>query len=184
MRRWKAALFQRGAITRADVDELAATMRAAKRRERNPPPVVPEEGWSPYAAISWLKYLGLGAPAYNPILGGEWGASSPYRKLGGGILGDRLAYYARGTERAATKLTLVLSRDRLSKETSEASLQAFSEALMALPAGALGEKAARAARGLKNKKHRTKEGFATLVLSDSDFTIKLTITHQAHVEPY
>lgn len=184
MRRWKATLFQRSAITRADVDELITTMKAAKRRERTPPSVAPEEGWSPYAAISWLKHLGLAAPAYNPIYGGEWGASSPYRKLDGGVLGDSLAYYVRGNEHAATKLTLMLNRDRLSKQASEASLDAFSEALMALLAGALGAKAARAARGLKNKKRRTQEGFATLVLSDSDFTIKLTVTHRAHVEPY
>lgn len=184
MRRWKTTLFIRGANTRADVDELIATMKAAKRREKNPPSVAPEEGWSPYAAISWLKDLGLEAPAYNPVYGWEWAASSPYRKLDGSVLGDRLSYHVRGNERAVTKLTLMLDRDRVSKETSNASLDTFAEALMALLAGALNEKAARAARGLKNKKRRTKEGFANIALSDSDFTIKLTITHQAHVEPH
>lgn len=184
MRRWKTALHQLDVITRSDIAALIETMKAAKRREQNPPSVVPEDGWSPHAAIIWLKPLGLAAPAYNPIYGNEWGASSTYRKLDSAVMGDSLAYYVRGNEHAVTKLTLMLNRDRLSKETSKASLEAFSEALMALIGHALGEKAARAARGLKNKKHRTKEGFATLVLSDSDFTIKLTITHQAHVEPY
>ena len=184
MRRWKTALHQIDVVTRSDIAALIATMKAAKRREQNPPSVAPEDGWSPHAAITWLKPFGLAAPAYNPIYGNEWGASSPYKKLDGGVLSDSLSYYIRGNEHAATKLTLILNRDRLSKDTSKASLEAFSEALMMRIARTLGDKAARAARGLKNKKHRTKEGFATLMLSDNDFTIKLTITHQAHVEPY
>lgn len=185
MRRWKAALFNRDAITRRDVDQLIATMKAARRRERKPPLVKPEEGWSPHAATGWLQGHGLGTSGYNPIYGGEWGASSPYRKLGGGVLGDSLTYYVRGTAEAATKLTLMLNLDRLRKEeTPQASLDTFSDALFALLFGAFGDKAPRVARGLKNKKRRTQQDRVTVALTEGDSTIKLVITHPAHVEAY
>lgn len=186
MRRWKAALFNRNVTTRADVDGLITTMKAAKRREQKPPLIRFDEGWSPYAAIKWLSAKGLGASGYNPIYGDEWGASSPYRKLGGGgVLGDSLSYYVRGTERAATKLTLLLDLDRLRTEpTPQASLDAFAEALFALLVGAFGEKAPRVSRGLKNKKRRTQEDGVLVQLTEGGSTIKLTVTHGAHVEPY
>jgi hypothetical protein len=185
MRRWKAALFNRDAQTRSDVDALIATMKGAKRRERDPPLVKSAEGWSPYAAIDWLGAHGLSTSGYNPIYGDEWGASSPYRKLGGGVLGDTLAYYVRGTGHAATKLTLMLNLDRLRTDpTPQASLDAFADALFALLVGTFGEKAPRVSRGLKNKKRRTQEDGVSVRLTDNDSTIKLTITHGAHVEPY
>lgn len=185
MRRWKGALFNCDATTRKDVDALIETMKAAKRRERKPPLVKSDDGWSPYAAIKWLDGQGLGAPGYDPIYRDQWGASSPYRKLGGGVLGDSLAYYVRGAGHAATKLTLMLNLDRLRKEeTPQTSLDAFSDASFALLVGAFGEKALRVSRGLKNKKRRTQEDGVLVRLTDDGLTIKLTITHPAHIEPY
>jgi hypothetical protein len=183
LRRWKAALFNLNAESRDDVRRIVTIMKAAHQRERRPPPVPPETGWSPYTVTGWLRDKGLATQDYNPIYG-EWGASSPYRKLDGGVLGGSLAYYVRGTELAATKLTLTLNRDRLRKDpTPQASLDAFTDALFPLMIGAFGDKAPQALRGLKNRKHRTKQGFATAILKEDEDALRLTITHQAHVGP-
>ncbi|KQY26154.1 hypothetical protein ASD38_20640 [Caulobacter sp. Root487D2Y] len=182
MRRWKAALFNRDAATRADIDQLVSTMRSAVRRERNPPAVPAEHGWSPYAAGKWPVAQGIAARDYNPIYG-EWGSSSPYRKLDDTILGDNLAYYVRGTEMAATRLTLTLNRDRRKGETSEDALAVFSDAVVAVVSGVFGGDAPRIIRGLKNKRHQTRQKPVTVMLKEDDHRLQLILTHDAHVEP-
>ena len=76
MRRWKTALYKLDITTREDVRRSFFTMKSARKRERHPPFVSAEEGWSPCAASIWLKNEGLPVPAYNPILG-EWSGEAP-----------------------------------------------------------------------------------------------------------
>jgi hypothetical protein len=95
----------------ADKSAIRKSIREVKelwRRECNPPAVLPGHGWSPYAAIGFLKTVGLEASDYHSSLG-EWFASSPYLNVGNGILQDNIAYYIDGNENAATQLKLVLN---------------------------------------------------------------------------
>lgn len=184
MRRWKTALFNLDVTSPEDVRSSIALMKAARRRERYPPPVSAAEGWSPYAAIGWLKSLGLPITAYNPSYG-EWSGSSPYRQLGGGVLGDSLAYYVKGTATAATILTLKLSFDRLREgDAPESTLQIFSDGILALLAVVFGDAATEVARALKTPGHSFVVGPVTAALVEEDSSMKLVLTHAAHVEPY
>lgn len=183
LRRWKAALFNRDATSRGDIDQLISKIRTAAKRERNPPSVPPELGWSPYMAAKWPNAQGVAARQYNPLYG-EWGSSSPYRKLGDKTFGDSLAYYVRGTETAATRLTLTLNRDRRNNgDTSQASLDAFSDAVIAVIIGVFGEDASRVIKGLKSKRRKTRLKPITVELKEDDYHLKLLVTHDAHIEP-
>lgn len=183
LRRWRAALFNLNVESREEVRTAVDTIKAAYRRERRPPAVPPEAGWSPYAAARWLDAHGLNAGLYNPRYR-EWRASSSYRKLGDNIRGESLAYYVAGTECTATQLTLTLNLDhRREGPVPEASIQAFADAVTPLITAAFGQKAPQALQGLKNKTRRTQQGLVTASLREDETTLSLTITHRSHVDP-
>jgi hypothetical protein len=182
MRRWKKALFVLGAKTAADINAVIATLRAAEARERKPPLVPQGQGWSPHAAREWLRDHALVAGDYSPRYGG-WGATSQARRLQESVLGDTLSYSIAGTAMAATRLTLVLDRGRLENgPTSDASLQALVSATTTLLTAVFGEDAERVVKSLRCKKRRVRFGVVLAQLVEDEDRLKLTLTHEAHVE--
>lgn len=93
---------------REDVKRQIQEVLTTRLREKNPPYVAPNEGWSPYVASRFLHENGLEAGEYRRSIDG-WTASAPYLKIGHGLLPDNIAYYVDGNERAATKLEVVLN---------------------------------------------------------------------------
>lgn len=180
LRRWKAALYAFDPTSRVGIDSSLRVLRAAAARERRPPAVDPADGWSPHVARTWLKAHELSAGDYNPRYG-EWGATSPYRKLTGGILGDTLTFSVRGTAFAATRLTLSLNR---SEETAPTSLEAFAAAGEILLVTLFGEASSEAVSQLKNRHFRARLGLADVTLKTEDRVRCLVIEHAAHVESF
>lgn len=180
LRRWKAALYALEPTSRVEIDNSLQVLRAAAARERRPPTVDPADGWSPHVARTWLKAHQLSAGDYNPRYG-EWGATSPYRKLTGGILGDTLTFSIRGTAFAATRFTLSLNR---SDETAPASLEAFIAAGETLLVTLFGEASSKAIRQLRAKRFKTRVGHAEVSVRTEGRVHSLVLQHDAHVEPF
>lgn len=101
---------------RRSVDEAIRLIKRLKRIERNPPHVPAAEGWSPYAAMSFLSDYGVTANDWHPAFD-EWRAEASGVKLSERPLADRVSYYISGVEGAATKLGLTLNADLMNETT-------------------------------------------------------------------
>ena len=176
---------------RDGVKAILTTLRRSLRREKSPPPIDWVEGWSPYAAITFLADYGLRAGHYHPTVV-DWSADSPYRKLGEGVLPDHLVYRVSGTETAATELVLEL--DARISNSGELADAAFWETSSTLLQQALGDEAgSRFDRAIPSDESVsvTVRGAQVLVERDtwqlpknSGYGRKLTIRHPAHRDPF
>ena len=92
---------------RAGVDAAIREIKALQRRERHPPSVDRQDGWSPYAAQVALKAHGVVTDDYHRAFD-SWWAQAPSVKLGDEPLPPRVSYYIGGTEHAVTRLRLHL----------------------------------------------------------------------------
>lgn len=138
LRRWSRNI---GVSRPSDRDSVHRSIRevlAAWNRERNPPIVAPTEGWSPYAAVGFLREEGLVTDDYHRSFD-EWFANSPYQEIGDGFPKDNVAYYVEGDEHAATQLKLVLNINNPTDPT--ASEERFRELAITLSKKALGDDA-------------------------------------------
>ena len=91
---------------RAAIDEI----KRQKVRERHPPAVAAEDGWSPFVACAALSEMGVRAGDYHRAVG-EWWAQAPSVKIAGGLFPPHVSYYVSGVEGAATRLRLHLQAD-------------------------------------------------------------------------
>ncbi|WP_253343514.1 hypothetical protein [Sphingobium sp. OAS761] len=120
LRRWITHIQQHPVSSKADLIQTIGLIKMLQRREQKPPTVSADQGWSPYLAKDFLSAAGLATGDYHPLCD-EWFASSPYLELGEGLWKDNIAYYAEGTEHAATVLKLILHvNDMDTAPTSEA----------------------------------------------------------------
>lgn len=176
---------------RTGVKSVLATLRRSMQREKSPPPVDWEDGWSPYAAIDFLADHDLRARYYRPSIV-EWSADSPYRKLSEDVLPDHLVYYISGTETAATEIRLELDA-QISSHVDFAE-SAFWAAALALVQKALGDGSAESlSRVIPTDKHVSLDSGGALILLERDawqrpnyhgYRRKLTIRHRAHNDPF
>lgn len=107
LRRWAREATIRDVTTRNDVRRSILHIKAVKKREKSPPQVPAEDGWSPYVATRFLEEHGFKVSDYHRSYT-EWYASSPHVKVSDDILAGHLAYYVEGDETAAKQLRLVL----------------------------------------------------------------------------
>jgi hypothetical protein len=118
-----------------DVTDLAGTMslirreKALRHRERHPPPLDPSQGWSPYAAMGFLKAAGLSAGDYHPAFN-HWEAASAAPRVRMGLASYRLSYAVSGTEHAATRLSLTLDVDEPAPEGAGAAFTSAAKQLL------------------------------------------------------
>lgn len=109
LKRWRKYIFHRRINSKKDIRKSISFIKKLKKKERNPPVVVPAEGWSPYLAKDFLATEGLITEFYSPVFENDWQASSNYINIEGGIIDNNMAYYIDGDSRAAKKLKLILN---------------------------------------------------------------------------
>lgn len=133
---WRRELHVRRPSTHADIDAIAQKLRTQRRRRDNPPAVDPAQGWSPYAAITFLAAHGLRSNDWHESYG-LWCADTPLIALDENCLsGNALAYYIEGEEMVAKRLTLRLSvndRDKAGEAERQFRSAAIALARAALP---------------------------------------------------
>lgn len=110
LRRWTGNVARSRPETRDEVDRTINEVWTQIVRERMPPEVAKEHGWSPYLSRSYLAPDGPVADHYFRVIDDldEWSSSSPYQRFGDGVFANSIAYYLNGSEHAATELKLVL----------------------------------------------------------------------------
>lgn len=122
--RWRALLafrFDIDAVKRLsrnlrmwDIKEKAGVraaireIRMLQKRQKNPPPVDPADGWSPYESGIFLQEHGVVTDDYHRVMWG-WHATSPNIKLCDKFLADRVSYEISGNEHTVTELSLLLN---------------------------------------------------------------------------
>lgn len=108
--RWRQTLQTTRPLNKAELKHSLEALRALTEREKSPPAVQPQNGWSPYLAMQFMAELGVETGHYHSSFDDEWFASSPMRELGGGtIWQNNIAYYIDGSEQAATTLKIKLN---------------------------------------------------------------------------
>ncbi len=122
--------------TRQTVRDIITELRLQRRHERSPPPVNPEDGWSPHLAREFMTNVGLRTEDYHRSFE-DWWAQSTMVKVGGDIFDDHLSYRIYGTQTAATRLILVLDvTEPGTPEASEAKFYAVGGELIGQAVGA------------------------------------------------
>ncbi len=138
LRRWTRNVAILRPSTREEIRNSIAEVLLQKQRERKPPEVSPERGWSPYAATMFLAGNGLTTNDYHRIDGGLWIASSKMVELDEDtLMPDNLTYSVEGDEYAAKRLKIELNVNNQSR--SAASESRFLASCKALLQVAIGE---------------------------------------------
>jgi hypothetical protein len=88
---------------------LVKEVKAVSAREKNPPDISVNDGWSPYLAKEYLTNDGLVTRDYNRTYENEWTCSSNYLEIDSGLLRNNIGYYLSGNKFAVTELKLILN---------------------------------------------------------------------------
>lgn len=110
LRRWSRDIGARSANSKQDIRRSMLEVFEARRREHNPAPVDPAEGWSPNIARHFLDEHGLPTQDYHRATDETdywWTQSSPI-EIDGTLPKDALFLYIEGTKEAAKQLKLAL----------------------------------------------------------------------------
>lgn len=143
LRRWSRDMTIRRPLNRTDIDSGICEVLDVQRREADPPVVSVTEGWSPYAAIGFLKENGLVTSEYHRSFDETWWASTPYLELGDELIPDNIAYYVEGDARVAKQLKLVLNVNNPEESSaSESTFESIARTLLTEALGQEGEAAA------------------------------------------
>ena len=165
--RWARDAQHKDIQSDEDVRQSIRRVLELYEREKDPPPVAKEEGWSPYLAANFLINHELKTGDYHQSFD-EWFSASPYREVGDGLLPDNLAYYVEGNELVATTLKLVLHvNNPANEQESQAAFKICGSELLQRSTG-LTEKQATAV--LAGGNAETKTEYARVLLRREDFT--------------
>lgn len=117
-------------VDRDGVKAAIREIKENKRREKNPPPVPPSDGWSPYEAQRFLEAHGIVTNDYHRSFD-EWFAEAPSVKLSDRPLPDRMSFYFTGNQAAATRMRLALDASyQNDPNAADASFYAMARTLM------------------------------------------------------
>ena len=108
LRRWRRYFMRTRPTNKVGIDKSINEVKILLKREKNPPPVNPSDGWSPYIANGFMAAEGLVAGDYYPS-SGEWYAESTPLDLSKDVLPDNIVYFIEGDEFAAKRLKLKLN---------------------------------------------------------------------------
>ncbi len=103
LQRFKRNMNQADELNRATIDETIKEVWETYKREKNPPHVPWEHGWSPFTAQDFLETEGLKTNDYHRFVR-DWLADSPSATIGDGYLPSHVTYRIYGTEHIATRL--------------------------------------------------------------------------------
>lgn len=106
--RWRNVLVRTRPCTRAEIDDAVIAIKMAQGREKDPPTVEADAGWSPYSAKAFLNEHGLGTNAWQDLGDDEWSCSAPLKDIDDGLMANRLGYYLVGDALVTRRLRLKL----------------------------------------------------------------------------
>ncbi|WP_158246605.1 hypothetical protein [Erythrobacter sp. SAORIC-644] len=120
LERWRRSVTTDPPTNMEEVKASFAKLRTLKQRERNPPIVAEQNGWSPQSAIRFLEAEGLGTndyheAAYEPD---EWWAASRLTEFGQGAFPNNIGYYVYGTAEIVSRLKLKMNVNNPEKNTA------------------------------------------------------------------
>lgn len=124
LKRWGQNLITLNIQNKQDVDNSVDGVFNIWSREKSHEEVQYHNGWSPFAASSYLKTEGLETDHYRYNSNSdEWFSNSQYVKIDEGILANNISYYIDGNETVVTKLILLLNVNK--PDQSQETLQKF-----------------------------------------------------------
>jgi hypothetical protein len=109
LKRWRRMMNVGQPTNKQAIKDSFRELRRLRLIEKDPPPVPPEEGWSPYAAKHFLEVEGIATDDYHRSFDNEWRCTSPPAKVSEGIFEPTISYYVTGGSTAATELALELN---------------------------------------------------------------------------
>ena len=110
LERWRQSIQRSRPANKAELKQSLVALRALVEREKAPPVVQPDDGWSPYLATQFMADYGIETGHYHHSFDDEWSASSPMREIGNGVIWkNNIAFYIDGNEHAVTTLKLKLN---------------------------------------------------------------------------
>jgi hypothetical protein len=107
LKRWRRLVNTDTPNNRKEVRALIAEVRETRRRERNPVPVGPKDGWSPAAAIHFLDGEGFKNEDYHRSFD-TWASSSSHVKVTDPYSLTTMIFWVSGTRDVADLLKLRL----------------------------------------------------------------------------
>ena len=133
MKRLARDVRVRGICDKHGVKEAIREVKRLLKKEKNPPTVSRNEGWSPHEARRFLEEFGLVTDDYHRTEW-EWCAQTPPVKLDDKMMADRISYYFSGNENSVTHLRLRL--DGSDANHTQGAARTFDERALALLAKA------------------------------------------------
>jgi len=107
LKRWTRNLMLQRPETQEDIRKAIRRMISVAEREKRPPTISFESGWSPYTAKDFLGEEGFKAGDYDQFgTSDDWGAKSSYVEIGDGKSFAIIRYYVDGDEFVARALRL------------------------------------------------------------------------------
>lgn len=108
--RWRQSIQRSRPANKGELKHSLVALRALVEREKAPPVVQPDDGWSPYLAMQFMADCGIETGHYHHSFDDEWYASSPMREIGCGVIWkNNIAYCIEGNEHAVITLKLNLN---------------------------------------------------------------------------
>ena len=109
LERWASSLPFQDTSSKPGIKKSVKLLFKLLTVEKNPPKVLPNEGWSPYEAKNFLLNEGIKTGHYHFITPNEWVASSSLVEIDNGLLPNNISYYVEGSETTANILKLILN---------------------------------------------------------------------------
>jgi len=188
LQRFKRNMNQADELNRITIDETIKEVWETYKREKNPPHVPWELGWSPFTAQGFLETEGLKTKDYHRFVR-DWLADSPSATTDDSLFPSHVTYRIYGTEQFATRLTLTLDVNQLGK--AQVADDRFWELAAALLFEAIGNEAVerfqRDCIGRDSGENSINEVSITLTRDNwgiddqGGYSRRLIICHPAHV---
>jgi hypothetical protein len=108
LKRWRNIVMRRRPETKLDIIQSIVRAKTEHERAKKPPVIDIEDGWSPYAAMSFLDTFEFEMDGYHWLYD-RYRASSKMLKFRDSYPQNSVTYYVEGTELHATELTLEIN---------------------------------------------------------------------------
>ena len=107
--RWASSLPFQDTSSKEGIKKSVKQIFKLVSVEKNPPKVMPSEGWSPYEAKNFLLSEEIKTGYYHSIAPDEWVASSALIEIGNDLFPNNISYYVEGDETTAKLLKLIVN---------------------------------------------------------------------------
>ena len=97
LERWNRYVQRDRPDSKEGIRDSLKRVKTVLNREKNPPEVSKEEGWSPWLAKDFMNEFELKTRDYHQGFEGDWFAGSNMKQIGSGWPQNNIAYYVEGT---------------------------------------------------------------------------------------